>query len=249
LESGSSDEVANALEALDSARDSRLRALTGIWEGFDGVRAQPLTVIEELLANRDRWLRAVAAFAAASLPGEEIRASISAVGQTDHDPLVREAASWAAEGDDMETIDTIPILERVIFLRGVSLFNKLDPEDLQHIARAAHEHSYEDGAVISEQGELADELHVVVAGEIGIFVEGSGEVARRGTGEHVGEMGIIGGDVRMASLVAMGRVRTLSIERKRFHRILSERPATSLAVMQSLSARLREYHQQEESLD
>lgn len=248
LESGGSEDVANALEALDSTRDARLRALTPIWEALDGVPEQPVMVIRELLANRDPWLRAVAAFAAASLPGTEIRASINTVGETDQDRLVTEAASWAAGGGDMKTVPTVPTLERVIFLRGVTLFEKLAPDDLQHVARAAHEHFYEDDEVIAEQGELANELHIVVEGEIRILVEGSGEVTRRGAGEHVGEMGIIGEEVRMASLVASGRVRTLSIGRQRFHRILLERPATSLAVMRSLSARLREYHQAEESL-
>jgi CRP-like cAMP-binding protein len=44
----------------------------------------------------------------------------------------------------------------------------------------------------------------------------------------------------MASLTASRETRTLSIDRRRFQRILRERPEASLAVMHVLSQRLRE---------
>jgi CRP-like cAMP-binding protein len=55
-------------------------------------------------------------------------------------------------------------------------------------------------------------------------------------------MAIISEEPRMASLVAGGDVRTLSIDRTRFQRILKERPEASLAVMRVLCERLRESH-------
>ncbi len=56
----------------------------------------------------------------------------------------------------------------------------------------------------------------------------------------MGEMAIISEQPRMASLIAAGSVRTLSIDRKRFERIILERPQASLAVMRKLCERLRE---------
>jgi CRP-like cAMP-binding protein len=55
-------------------------------------------------------------------------------------------------------------------------------------------------------------------------------------------MAIISDEPRMASLVCSGEVRTLAIDRKRFERILRDRPETSLAVMRVLCERLRESH-------
>jgi CRP/FNR family transcriptional regulator, cyclic AMP receptor protein len=66
------------------------------------------------------------------------------------------------------------------------------------------------------------------------------ELARRGPGEVVGEMSVITGRPRMASLVAVGDVRILSIDQERFERILAERPEVSLAVMRQLCARLEQ---------
>jgi CRP-like cAMP-binding protein len=110
----------------------------------------------------------------------------------------------------------------------------------------ATEHSFPDGEVIAEQGEPGEDLHVVVSGEIRVLIGRDGgppaEVARRARGEYVGEMAILGGGSRMASLVCAGPVRTLSLDRPRFQRILRERPDVSLAVMRVLSERLREAH-------
>jgi CRP-like cAMP-binding protein len=86
-------------------------------------------------------------------------------------------------------------------------------------------------------------MHVVVSGEIEVGVAESDdrlELARRGPGEVVGEMSLIAEKPRMASLIAVGDVRTLSIDRARFERILVERPEVSLAVMRQLCARLEQ---------
>ncbi len=87
-------------------------------------------------------------------------------------------------------------------------------------------------------------MHVVISGEVRVLMgeEKVTEVARRGPGFIVGEMAIVGEQPRMASLVAAGEVRTLSIDRKRFQRILRERPDAALAVMREMVARLQEAH-------
>jgi CRP-like cAMP-binding protein len=146
----------------------------------------------------------------------------------------------------VETLSTLSLLQRVLFLKKVPLFADLSPEDLKHVAEVASEHAYPDGEVIAEQGEEGDEMHIVVAGEIQVLVRHDGdaarEVARRTVGEYVGEMAVIGQKARMASLRCAGDVRTLSLDQWSFQRILRERPDVSLAVMRVLSDRLRDSH-------
>jgi CRP/FNR family transcriptional regulator, cyclic AMP receptor protein len=146
----------------------------------------------------------------------------------------------------VKTLSTLPLLERVMFLRKVPMFADLSPADLKHIAEVAAEHAYPDGEVLAEQGEPGDEMHIVVAGEIRVVVGSDGrpgrEVARRASGEYVGEMALLNAAPRMASLVASGAVRTLSLDRRAFERILRERPDVSLGVMRVLSDRLRAAH-------
>ncbi|MGH2677591.1 MAG: cyclic nucleotide-binding domain-containing protein, partial [Actinomycetota bacterium] len=164
----------------------------------------------------------------------------------DPDPLVREAATTTLKGGHVETLSTLSLLERVLFLRKVRLFADLTPGDLKHVAEVASEHAFPDGEVIAEQGEAGDEMHIVVSGEIRVVVgQDDGpthEVARRTSGDYVGEMAILSEESRMASLVCAGSVRTLSLDRRSFQRILRDRPDAALAVMRELSDRLRQAH-------
>jgi CRP-like cAMP-binding protein len=135
-------------------------------------------------------------------------------------------------------------MERIVFLRRVQLFVDLSPADLKHVAEVAAEQFYADGEVVAEQGEPGDEMYVVVSGEMRVLLSRDGgaptEVARRVPGQSVGEMAVISHAPRMASIIAAGQVRVLAIDRRRFERILRERPEASLAVMRELCNRLVE---------
>ena len=98
--------------------------------------------------------------------------------------------------------------------------------------------------MLSSQGEPGDEMYVIVAGEVRVIVKRSDgvtvEAVRRGVGEYVGEMAILTHEARIATLIAVGRVRALTIAQQAFERILRERPDTGLAVIRELCARLKE---------
>jgi CRP/FNR family cyclic AMP-dependent transcriptional regulator len=234
LLSAEPEQRANALEVLDAATDRALtRPLLEVWDEA----APPIdraSAVRSALGDPEAWVRACALLAAAR---SGLGAPDALVGADDPDPLVRETARLAA----METLPTVPLLERVVFLRRVPLFAELAPVDVKHVAEVASEQAYGDGISICEQGDAGEELYVVVSGAIRVVRDGD-EVARRGPGEYVGEMAVITGGARMASLVADGEVRVLVVDRRRFERILRERPDASLAVMRTLCERLEETH-------
>jgi HEAT repeat protein len=201
---------ANALEALETVGDRELvRPLLAVFEDVD--RTDQPTDLGALSDDPDEWIREVSAFAMAQLPG----------------------------GVPMETLATLPTMERIIFLRHVPLFADLPPSDLKQIAAVAGEQLYEDGAFIAREGEAGNELLVIVDGEVRV-VSGGKELARRRRGDYVGEMAILDGEPRSASLVAQGTVRALRIGRREFETILRERPETSHAMLLVLTRRLRE---------
>ena len=141
-----------------------------------------------------------------------------------------------------ETLATLPLMERVMFLRRVPLFTDLSPQDLVPIATIASEQSYGDADTIAEQGERGDEMHIIVSGYVMVILrERSGHqqvLAVRSTGDVIGEMAVITSGPRMASLAAKGPVRLLSIGRRQFEAVLRERPETALALMRVLCQRL-----------
>jgi hypothetical protein len=238
---------ANALEMLEAVGQPELVSpLLSLWDAPAAASSDGVGAVGELLRDSDPWLRACAALAAGAFQLTDATPVLEELARSDPDPLVREAAAGTLKGGRVETLSTLSVLERVLFLRKVRLFADLSPADLKHVAEVASEHAFPDGEVIAEQGEGGDEMHIVVSGEIRVVVghdDGrTHEVARRTTGEYVGEMAILSEESRMASLVCAGSVRTLSLDRRSFERILRERPDASLAVMRELSDRLRQAH-------
>ncbi len=196
-------------------------------------------------SDTDAFVRDTAALALAAAP--PTRYDSLTVGQPDQTPgaptppLTHEA--------HMDTLATLSIMERILFLRRVRLFSDLPPSELKQVAAITNEQYYLDGEVIARQGDPGEEMYIIVSGEV-LVTDRAGsqpavELARRGPGEYVGEMAIISQEPRMASLSAHGDVRVLHIAQPQFEAILRERPETSLAVMRVLCARLKEMQQRE----
>jgi hypothetical protein len=218
LDSGDPQQRANALEMLEGMGERNVvRPILSVWETLPARDGDGRSALAELLDDEDPWIRACARYAADG-----------------------------REGTDLETLSTLSLMDRMLFLRKVGLFEDLSPPDLKHVAEVATEHVFPQGHVIAAQGEPGDDMHIVVEGEIEVVMSDGSErarpVARRASGEYVGEMAILDQEPRMASLIASRDTRTLSIDRRRFQRILRERPGASLAVMQVLSQRLRDAH-------
>ena len=138
------------------------------------------------------------------------------------------------------TQTTVPLVERVIFLRRAPLFAGLPPQDLQPIAEVAEEHLIGEGDLIAEEGDPGDTAYVIVDGEVEVLA-GDRTLAVRGTGDVIGEMSVISSRPRVASLRAKSQVRVLEIHKPAFESILRERPETALALLRVLSARLAAY--------
>jgi HEAT repeat protein len=250
LNSADPAQRANAVETLDSIADRDIvRPVLRLWDSTDEDRTDyailPEQALRQSLQDADPWLRACAALAAGGVATPEIQSELSQLAQSDPDFTVRETATAALDGGNlMQTLHTLSLMERILFLKRVPLFANLPPAELKQVAAIADEHLFVDGEVIAQQNEPGEELYVIVSGQVRVLVTTKGdqesELALRGAGEYVGEMAVISQKPRMARLVATGDVRTLCIEQKQFEGILRERPETSLAVMRVLCDRLRE---------
>jgi HEAT repeat protein len=238
---------ANALETLESVGNPEIvRPLLGLWEAEEEMDPPPADWLVDLLQDPDPWIRSCAALAASALnTNSDLTQVLERLARKDPDPIVRESAAYSLNGDTpVETLATISVMERIIFLRQVPLFADLPPRDLQQIAQIAEEFYYEPGEVLARQGEQGDEMYIIVYGKVQVLKENEEgeeiEIARRTKGEYVGEMAIISQSPRMATLSAIDEVRTLCISQKEFQGILRMRPETSLAVIEILCERLRE---------
>jgi len=242
LNSPDRSQRAYAVEALDALGEPQLvRPLIPIWEGGAASPTSPEGGWVEILNDSDPWLRACAAFYARDHPDGWINDMLEDLARSDPDELVRSSAVWALIGEQpMETLQTVPTMERVLFLKRVRLFANLSPGDLMQVAATLDERLYTDGETIVELGDPGDEMYIITSGEVRVLGDGGRELARRKTGDCVGEMAIISQQPRMATMVAQGEVRVLCIAQKQFEGILRERFEISMAVMRELCARLRQ---------
>src|SRR5262245_7837456 len=89
-------------------------------------------------------------------------------------------------------------------------------------AAGLHERTFPDGTVVFQQGEVGHELYIILSGKARVFrrdADGSiVQLSRLQAGQSFGELGLIDGKPRMATVVADGELCVLTIGQDDFHR-------------------------------
>jgi len=129
--------------------------------------------------------------------------------------------------------------QTLALLKLIPLFSGLSERHLKAIARAANEVIVVQGKVLTRQGETGDELILIADGTASVKANGK-ELARRGSGDVIGEMGLIDGRPRSATVTAETSMTLLVIERRAFNKLLDEIPGLARKLLVELSSRLRE---------
>lgn len=124
-----------------------------------------------------------------------------------------------------------------------ALFSGLDEADLQAILALAHEERHGARQVVFREGEPGDRLLVLLEGRVKVSLtsaEGKEAIlSLPEPGQLIGEMSLLDGGSRSATVTAMEASRFLAIRRKDFLAFLETRPQVALSLLQALSLRLR----------
>ena len=133
--------------------------------------------------------------------------------------------------------------ETARLLHSIPLFERLDGAALAQIARHTRRRTVEAGRALFYEGDPGETLFVVVSGQVNIqkgTEEALVHLARRGPGEHFGELALLDGRARMADAVAATRCDLLLLDREPFAWCLENVPKMALPILASLAERLRE---------
>jgi CRP/FNR family transcriptional regulator, cyclic AMP receptor protein len=131
---------------------------------------------------------------------------------------------------------------RVERLADVPLFADLSRRHLRRIAELADDVSYRDGRTVVESGLPGNAFFVVVDGRVKVYagaIPSGRPRARLGPGDFFGEMAILDGGPRSATIVADGPVTLLRLPRSAFLKMVSKEPTVAVKIMAGLAGRLR----------
>jgi CRP/FNR family transcriptional regulator len=125
-------------------------------------------------------------------------------------------------------------------LAGVPLFAGLSNRHLRRIAGLAQEVSFPEGKPIVQTGSRGNAFFVIVEGTARVLAGYSSRtLARLGPGDFFGELALLDGGPRTASVVAASPLRTIRIPRAEFRTMLRSEPDVAIKILEELSRRLR----------
>lgn len=140
----------------------------------------------------------------------------------------------------------------ITFLRNVPIFAELEDKDLQKIVRLGTRQKYKKGNIVVLEQESGAALFVIVSGKVKVvrMDEDGREVilSMFGPGEFFGEMSLLDGMARSASVVATMKSELFMIHRRDFLELLHEYPTVAISLLAELAMRIRKADMQIKSL-
>lgn len=130
-------------------------------------------------------------------------------------------------------------------LNVIPLFCNLSPSQLESIGSHLAFRVFEKGDVIVRQGEVADTIFIIVAGQVKVYIhddhEGNKEVivSTLGAGDFFGEIAMFDKEPRSANVAATERTHVQMLSFAAFQRVIEQSPDMGRRVMATLAARLR----------
>lgn len=148
------------------------------------------------------------------------------------------------ESELMGNWDYLHALDKIVFLKQVSLFEEISIEELGKIAGIATEAVYQDGEYLTEQGKTSDSLFIIMEGHVEISgtnddgVEGTiGVISSKQT---VGEASLFDESPSAVSAqVIFAEARVLKIERKEVEQLVRLYPDIGVGLLRAVGSRLR----------
>ena len=125
--------------------------------------------------------------------------------------------------------------------RKVPLFSDCTTAELMHIEKKMQKVSFNPGGTIFKRGDVGDALYVIREGEVEVMAPGMEEgdadsaVARLHPGDLFGEMALVMGQPRTATVRAVAEVRCLRLPREYFEELMRDDSVLALKVYKQLT--------------
>ena len=203
-----------------------------------------------LMGDRSLALRAHSAAASLGIPVPDARQAILAL-RDESDELTRmlvaetllasiDAEDRLASSEDVEDHrDVLDPVEIALHLKSLPLFEGLTTRQLMDLANEVREEQHNADTVIFREGDPGNCLYLIVEGQVRV-TRGETLLRDQGPKSFFGEIAVLEGENRTATVTANTPVRFLRLDRDDLLRLMEELPAIAIGICQSLSRRVSE---------
>ncbi|MDJ0595631.1 MAG: cyclic nucleotide-binding domain-containing protein [Pleurocapsa sp. MO_226.B13] len=198
------------------------------------LRKKGYKILLEALGSGDRWIKTGASIALAVIPTALLK---------DPDPIVQSVAKEIFLPAERLSCPISIAMNRLLLLRNIALFKNLSLDELFQIDSALEQRQLMAGETIYTEGSWGGHLYIIANGKVRIVKkldDEPQEIKQINTGEYFGEIALFDEAPRWDSAIAMEDCVLLSLEKKRFISLISQRPHIILEICRFLSKRLRE---------
>ncbi|NEO32091.1 MAG: cyclic nucleotide-binding domain-containing protein [Symploca sp. SIO3C6] len=129
-------------------------------------------------------------------------------------------------------------VERLLFVRGVPIFQELRDDFLVRLASVMEELSFPPDHSIVTQGEEGRSLYIVVSGTVRVHIEDR-DLAQLKQGDCFGEMAVFDAEPRSASVTTIGECECLELKQIQLYDAIDETPEFAINIIRLLSRRTR----------
>ncbi len=125
---------------------------------------------------------------------------------------------------ETETISTV-----AEHLRGVDIFSSLSEKEIERLAVNSHVAVYAPGESIVSQGEQGDSMFIITSGSVDVKLDGKSSgrfrtIGKLGPGDFFGEMSLLTGEARSASVIAEEETEVVEVEKESLRPIFQANP-------------------------
>lgn len=128
-------------------------------------------------------------------------------------------------------------------LKNIDLFADLTDSAADALLRCAKQHKYPKNSIIVTEGDTQSNFYIVVSGSLKVFVNGDDgrQVVLNwlGPGDYFGELALIDGDPRSASVITLSPTTLQVISQQDFQQFITADQAASFAMMKAMARRIR----------
>ncbi len=125
-------------------------------------------------------------------------------------------------------------------LKEVPFFRSLGRDSIDFITERLKFKQFKGKSTICKVGDPGDKMWIILSGKVAVTASNGETLAEIGSGNYFGEMALLTGEPRSATVIAADDTETFVLEKNDFDVILEKYPSISIAMSKIMSQRLRD---------